>query len=81
MPGLIGAALIGYSTNFAIRGLWLGLYMVDIHGLGTSVTGRLLFAMAALGTVGIFLRGLDFLTLRERRDPWCWSLPGSASRA
>ncbi|WP_020697003.1 MFS transporter [Reyranella massiliensis] len=57
MPGLIGAALIGYSTNFAIRGLWLGLYMVDIHGLGTSVTGRLLFAMAALGTVGIFLAG------------------------
>jgi MFS family permease len=57
MPGLIGAALIGYSTNFAIRGLWLGLYMVDIHGLGTSVTGRLLFAMAALGTIGIFLAG------------------------
>lgn len=57
MPGLIGAALIGYSTNFAIRGLWLGLYMVDIHGLGTSVTGRLLFVMAALGTVGIFLAG------------------------
>lgn len=57
MPGLIGAALIGYSTNFAIRGLWLGLYMIDIHGLGTSVTGRLLFAMAALGTVGIFLAG------------------------
>lgn len=57
MPGLIGAALIGYSTNFAIRGLWLGLYMVDIHGLGTSVTGRLLFAMAALGTIGIFVAG------------------------
>jgi len=57
MPGLIGAALIGYSTNFAIRGLWLGLYMIDIHGLGTPATGRLLFAMAALGTIGIFLAG------------------------
>lgn len=57
MPGLIGAALIGYSTNFAIRGLWLGLYMIDVHGLGTPATGRLLFAMAALGTVGIFLAG------------------------
>ena len=58
MPGLIGAALIGYSTNFAIRGLWLGLYMVDVHGLGTSVTGRLLFAMAALGTVGLHVEKL-----------------------
>lgn len=57
MPGLIGAALIGYSTNFAIRGLWIGLYMLDIHGLGTPATGRLLFAMAALGTIGIFLAG------------------------
>ena len=62
MPGLIGAALIGYSTNFAIRGLWLGLYMIDIHGLGTPATGRLLFAMAALGTIGIFLAGASGLT-------------------
>lgn len=57
MPGLIGAALIGYSTNFAVRGLWIGLYLLDIHGLGTAVTGRLLLVMAALGTVGIFVAG------------------------
>ena len=31
--------------------------MIDIHGLGTPATGRLLFAMAALGTIGIFLAG------------------------
>jgi len=57
MPGLIGAALIGYSTNFAIRGLWLGLYLLDIHGLDTAATGRLLLVMAMLGTIGIFLAG------------------------
>lgn len=57
MPGLIGAAMIGYSTNFAFRGLWGGLYLLDIHGIGTERTGRLLLVMAALGTVGIFMAG------------------------
>jgi MFS family permease len=57
MPGLIGAALIGYSTNFAIRGLWIGLYLLDVHGLDTAATGRLLLVMAVLGTIGIFIAG------------------------
>jgi len=56
-PGLAGAAFTSYSTNFAIRGLWIGLYMLDVHGLELAASGRMLLVMAVLGAAGIFLAG------------------------
>jgi predicted MFS family arabinose efflux permease len=55
--GLLGAAMIGYSTNFAVRGLWAGPYLLDVHGMGADDRALLLMVMAVLGTGGIFVSG------------------------
>ena len=52
-----GAAMIGYSTNFAVRGLWAGPYLLDVHGMGADDRALLLMVMAVLGTGGIFVSG------------------------
>ncbi len=57
IPGLFGAAFIGYSTSYAVRGLWVGPYMLEVHGLDAITRGNILFLFAALGTAGIFISG------------------------
>jgi MFS family permease len=57
IPGLFAAAFIGYSTSFAVRGLWAGPYMLEVHGLDAITRGNILFLFAALGTAGIFVSG------------------------
>jgi MFS family permease len=57
IPGLFAAAFIGYSTSFAVRGLWVGPYMLEVHGLDAITRGNILFLFAALGTAGIFVSG------------------------
>jgi MFS family permease len=57
IPGLFAAAFIGYSTSFAVRGLWVGPYMLEVHGLDAITRGNILFLFAALGTAGIFISG------------------------
>lgn len=57
IPGLFAAAFIGYSTSFAVRGLWVGPYMLEVHGLDAITRGNILFLFAALGTLGIFVSG------------------------
>ena len=57
IPGLFAAAFIGYSTSYAIRGLWIGPYMLEVHQLDAITRGNILFLFAALGTLGIFLSG------------------------
>ncbi|QQS11931.1 MAG: MFS transporter [Rhodospirillales bacterium] len=57
MIGLCGAAVVGYSTNFALRGLWLGTYMLDVHGMDADARGTALLVMALFGTGGIFMAG------------------------
>ncbi len=56
-PGLFAAAFIGYATTFAMRGLWLGPYMLDVHGIGAIARGNYLLLFSALGSLGIFLAG------------------------
>lgn len=67
MIGLCAAALVGYATSFAIRGLWLGTYLLDVHGLGEDARGTILLAMAVAGTIGIFLAGWLAGRLRSPR--------------
>ena len=55
--GLFAAAFIGYSTSYAIRGLWIGPYLADVRGLDALVRGNYLFVFAIMGTAGIFLTG------------------------
>lgn len=57
IPGLFGAAFVGYSTGYALRGLWLGPYLLEVHGVSAAGRGWILMAMAALGTGGIFVAG------------------------
>lgn len=57
IPGLFAAAFIGYSTSFAVRGLWVGPYMLEVHGLDAITRGNILFLFAALGTAGIYISG------------------------
>jgi len=56
-PGLFAAAFIGYATTFAMRGLWLGPYMLDVHSLSAIARGNYLLLFSALGSIGIFLAG------------------------
>jgi predicted MFS family arabinose efflux permease len=67
MIGLCGAAFVGYATNFALRGLWLGTYLLDVHGLGEDARGTILLAMAMMGTMGIFAAGWLAGRLRSPR--------------
>ncbi len=57
MPGLLAAAFIGYSAGYAIRGLWVGPYMLDVFGLDAITRGDILFVSAILGMVGLFVSG------------------------
>ncbi|MGE0152210.1 MAG: MFS transporter [Reyranellaceae bacterium] len=57
IPGLFAASFIGYSTSYAVRGLWVGPYMLEVHQLDAITRGNILFLFAALGTLGIFFSG------------------------
>lgn len=56
-PGLFAAAFIGYSTTFAVRGLWAGPYMLDIHAMDAIARGNLLLLFTLIATVGISASG------------------------
>lgn len=52
---LLPLCLIGYASTIALRGLWAGPYLAEVHGLGTVLRGELLLVMAlasVLGTLG-----------------------------
>jgi MFS family permease len=57
MPGLLAAAFIGYSAGYAIRGLWVGPYMLDVFGLDAITRGDILFVSAIMGMIGLFISG------------------------
>jgi MFS family permease len=57
MPGLLAAAFIGYSAGYAIRGLWVGPYMLDVFGLDAIARGDILFVSAIMGMIGLFISG------------------------
>lgn len=57
MPGLLAAAFIGYSAGYAIRGLWIGPYMLDVFGLDAITRGDILFVSAIMGMIGLYVSG------------------------
>lgn len=57
MPGLLAAAFIGYSAGYAIRGLWIGPYMLDVFGFDAITRGDILFASAIMGMIGLYVSG------------------------
>lgn len=57
MPGLLAAAFVGYSAGYAIRGLWIGPYMLDVFGLDAITRGNILFVSAILGMIGLYVSG------------------------
>ncbi len=57
MPGLLAAAFIGYSAGYAIRGLWVGPYMLDVFGLDAITRGDILFVSAIMGMIGLYISG------------------------
>jgi len=57
MPGLLAAAFIGYSAGYAIRGLWIGPYMLDVFGFDAITRGDILFVSAIMGMIGLYVSG------------------------
>ncbi|MGE0152229.1 MAG: MFS transporter [Reyranellaceae bacterium] len=57
MPGLLAASFIGYAAGYAIRGLWIGPYMLDVFGLDAITRGDILFVSAIMGMVGLYVSG------------------------
>ncbi len=57
IPGLFAAAFIGYSCGYALRGLWMGPYLLDVHGLDAITRGDILFLATAMSTLGLFASG------------------------
>jgi MFS family permease len=57
---VLALAFVAYSTMFAIRGLWGGPYLADVHGLGSVARGNVLLLMS-LGTIasGLFFGPLE----------------------
>jgi len=59
---VLALAFVAYSTMFAIRGLWGGPYLADVHDLGSVARGNVLLFMS-LGTIA---GGLSFGSLESR---------------
>ena len=48
---------LGYGILIAERGLWMGPYLSDVHGLGTIARGNIILLMAAAITLGALACG------------------------
>lgn len=59
----------GYPVFAAMLGLWGGPYLSDIHGLGLTERGNLLFIMAASQITGLFLWGTSDRLFHSRKIP------------
>jgi predicted MFS family arabinose efflux permease len=50
-------ALVSYAVVLALRGLWVGPYFADVHGLDPVARGNAVTAMVAAMTLGAFAYG------------------------
>lgn len=57
MPGILTIAFVSFSTIFAIRALWAGPYLADVHGLGALERGNVLLVMGLAMIVGVAVYG------------------------
>ncbi len=57
MPGILTIAFVSFSTIFAIRALWAGPYLADVHGLGAVERGNVLLVMGLAMIVGVAVYG------------------------
>lgn len=65
---ILPLAFMAYSSMMAVRALWGGPYLADIHGLGSVARGNVLLAMSAATLLGVLCYGpLD--RLFDRRKP------------
>jgi len=48
---------LGYAVSGGIRGLWVGPYLQDVHGLGTTAIGQVSLMMAIALSVGSLAYG------------------------
>ena len=60
---------VGYGVLIAERGVWVGPYLSEIHGLAPVARGHIIFLMALAITAGAFAYGPIESCLRERRKP------------
>lgn len=66
--GLLAVAFISYAAIIAIRGLWGGPYLADVHGLRSIGLGNALLAMSLATMIGIFAYGpLDRIFRTRKR--------------
>ncbi|MEL7279649.1 MAG: MFS transporter [Pseudomonadota bacterium] len=49
--------IVAYAPAAAIRGLWMGPYLIDIHGLTTAQVGQATLAMGVAMILGTFFYG------------------------
>ena len=54
---ILALMFVAYGPTAAIRGLWIGPYMADVHGLGTSQIGQATLIMGCAMIAGTFLIG------------------------
>ena len=65
---ILPLAFMAYSSMMAVRALWGGPYLADIHGLGSVARGNVLLAMSLATLLGVLCYGpLD--RLFDRRKP------------
>jgi len=66
--GIIAFAFVGFAVQIAVRGLWGGPYLEDVHGLGAIERGNILLAMSIASTAGAVAFGV-FEGRRSARIP------------
>lgn len=59
----------GYPVFATMLGLWGAPYLSDIHGLGLTERGNVLFVMAACQITGLFLWGVSDRLFHSRKIP------------
>lgn len=57
MPFLLAIAFVAYASVFAVRGLWGGPYLADIHGLGAVDRGNVLLLLSLGTMIGLLVYG------------------------
>ncbi|MGQ0677827.1 MAG: MFS transporter [Rhodospirillales bacterium] len=64
---LMALAFVGFSTVIAVRGLWGGPYLLEVHGLSAAGAGNVLLAMSLGVIVGAIVYGpMDRLLDRRK---------------
>jgi MFS family permease len=60
--------MFGYGALMSLRGLWIGPYLDDVHGLGAAARGDILLAISAIYLVSAFGYGpLDRILNSRKR--------------